>query len=71
MPLPPLSRVIAVAALQGIGAAKALQRVVAAVAHQLVDAVVAPQGIRMGGAGEIFDPVELVALSVAAARSIG
>src|SRR4051812_17954278 len=69
--VPAIQRVVIIAAPQAVLAAVAVERVVAAKAAERVVFVVARQGIRIGGADENLDVVELVAVGVAAGGGIG
>ena len=62
---PAVQQVVILAAPQGVVAAIAVELVVAGEAAECVVAIVARQGIRVGGADEILDVVELVAGGVA------
>ena len=61
-----MEHVIAISAMEAVGAAVALEPVVAVHAHELVDAVVSPQVVGVDRAGEVFDALEGVAFGVAA-----
>ena len=69
--VPAVQRVVILAAPQAVGAAVAVERVFSAPAVERVVAVVAGQGIRVGGADENLDVVEVVALGVAALADTG